>query len=177
MTISVTYEPQPTDFSDAYREVASRGSMRVINYAFGLGIPLLQTILILSDPAVRADPGRLVRQLLPWWTMFPALYWGVTFMLRRWMLRRFVKDDATQQGTQVRRLDADGLHIRGPGMSASIGWSVLRSAVETRRFFLLFQTRDCAYFLPKRAMDRDLVVQTRAVLAERLPSRARLMTD
>lgn len=176
MSISVSYEPEPKDLLEAFREVGNRGLIRILRYGVGIGIPVVQTILILANPTVRSDPGRLTSQLLIWWLMFPALFFGLLMIVRRWSVRRFLKDDATQRGTQTRRLDSNGLHIEGPGHSASISWSVLRSAVETSRFFLLFQTRDCAYFLPKRVMSADTIAETRSLLRSRLPS-ARLLAD
>src|SRR6476469_4465924 len=138
MDISVTYEPEPRDFADAFREIGSRGAGRILRYGIGIGIPAIETLLVLSDSAVRSDPSRLLWQLSVWWGMFPLVFFGLLTLLRRWTIRRFIKDDATQKGIQTRRLDDDGLHIVGPGHSASISWSVLRSAVETSRFFLLF---------------------------------------
>jgi hypothetical protein len=176
MGVSVSYEPEPRDFAEAFREVGNRGLSRILRYAIGLGIPVAETISVATDAAVRSDPGRVVWQLVCWWVIFPLLFFGLLAIVRRWGVRRFIKDDATQKETQLRRLDDDGLHISGPGHSASISWSVLRSAVETSGFFLLFQTRDCAYFLPKRAMSSDAITQARALLRERLSS-SRLFSD
>src|SRR5262245_58375807 len=142
MSISVTYEPEADDFARAFREVANRGFMRIILYGVGFGIPILQSIAALANAETRADSNPLWWQLGVWWIMFPLLFWGGMRLFRWLFIRRFVKDDASQRGTQVRRLDGDGLHITSPGVSASVNWSVLRSAVETRHFFLLFQTRD-----------------------------------
>src|SRR5690242_12651882 len=135
MSVSVSYESEPKDFREAFREVSNRGISRIVHYGLGIGIPVVETILIFANSTIRSDPGRLISQLFIWWLMFPALFFGLLMFVRRWSIGRFIKDDATQRGTQVRRLDGDGLHIEGPGHSASISWSVLRSAVETSRFF------------------------------------------
>lgn len=50
----------------------------------------------------------------------------------------------------------------------------MRSAVETSNFFLLYQTRDCAYFLPKDAMSDGDVASVRDLLRSRLGEKARV---
>ena len=173
MTIAVSYQGNPKEFAAACREISGRGLARTLRLGFGLGIPAVETLLILSDPVKRSSPT-LVWQLLPWWVLFPALFIGLNFLLQYWVIRRALADDASHQGLQHRRLDDQGLEIEGTGLSARIAWSALRSAVETNGFFLLFQTRDCAYYLPKSAMSEDMVDATRSLLRDKLPGRARL---
>ena len=174
--IRVTYEPDSGEFAAALREISGHGAMRIVRWLFGLGIPLVETALILSDPKKRADWSTLAGQLLPWWTLFPALFFGLMWIMRRWTVRRLFADDASQKGAQERVLDDDGYHIRSPGMSANVSWTLMRSVIETKNFFLLFQTRDCAYFLPKRTMAPELVQAARALMVRHLQERARIQT-
>jgi hypothetical protein len=173
MTIAVSYEANPREFADAYREITRRGFGRILRWGFGLGIPIVETILILSDPAKRSSPT-LLWQLLPWWVMFPGLFIGLSAALRYWAIKRLLSDDASQRGLQHRRLDNEGLHIESTGITARVSWSALRSAVETPSFFLLFQSRDCAYYLPKSAMTAESVAAARLLLKEQMHVRARL---
>jgi len=68
--------------------------------------------------------------------------------------------DPVLQGTQLRTVDADGLHIAGAGYAPSLHWNDLVRATETRHFFLFFEDDRVWHYLPKRALtdvERDAV--------------------
>ena len=60
--------------------------------------------------------------------------------------------DPSLRGTQLRIVDADGLHIAGAGYAPSLHWNELARATETRHFFLFFEDGRVWHYLPKRVL-------------------------
>jgi hypothetical protein len=104
--------------------------------------------------------------------MFPALYFGLLALTRRWAVRRVLRDDASTGGVQERQLDDRGLTIVSPGLRAEISWQIIKRVLETRDHFLVFQNRDCAYSLPKRAFTQEALDSARQVFRANLGDRA-----
>jgi len=104
--------------------------------------------------------------------MFPALYFGFLAVVRRWAAKRVLRDDATMSGVQERHLDDRGLTITAPGLRADVSWQIIKRVLETSDHFLVFQNRDCAYFLPKRAFDDEALVSARQLFRAHLGDRA-----
>ena len=71
-----------------------------------------------------------------------------------------LEHDPSLHGTQLRTVDASGLHIAGAGYAPSLHWSDLARATETRHFFLFFEDDRVWHYLPKRVLtgvERDAV--------------------
>jgi hypothetical protein len=76
--------------------------------------------------------------------------------LASWLRRTRAGDalvhDPLLHGTQLRTVDAHGLHIAGAGYAPSLHWSDLARVTETRHFFLFFEDDRVWHYLPKRVL-------------------------
>ncbi|HEX5971523.1 MAG TPA: YcxB family protein [Gemmatimonadaceae bacterium] len=75
-----------------------------------------------------------------------------THWLRRAQARKALDHDPSLRGTQLRTVDAQGLHIAGAGYAPSLHWHDLARVTETRHFFLFFEDDRVWHYLPKRAL-------------------------
>lgn len=89
--------------------------------------------------------------------------------------RRLAARDASVPGPQRRTLDDAGYHSRGNGVALDLPWHAVARAVETPAFFFVFYNAQCAYYLPKRALDDGGVAGARGVLTRALGARAQLL--
>jgi hypothetical protein len=169
MTVSVSFALGAEDMRSATRDLMRHSGMGRMSLAFGLVIPVVMIALAVIDPR---NQGRLFGAIWPWLVMFPTLYFGFLVAMRRWAVRRLLRDDGSTGGVQERLLDDRGLTIVSPGLRAEISWQIIKRVLETSDHFLVFQNRDCAYSLPKRAFDEEALVSARQVFRANLGDRA-----
>ena len=74
-------------------------------------------------------------------------------------------------------LNADGVRAYCDHTSTDLKWVAIHKARETREFFLVYHARDCACYLPKRALDGEQIAQVRQILTTHLGERAALETQ
>ena len=86
----------------------------------------------------RREAQALPRRLVSW--------------LRRAPAGNGLGHDPSLHGTQLRTVDASGLHIAGAGYAPSLHWNDLARVTETRHFFLFFEDDRVWHYLPKRAL-------------------------
>ena len=88
-------------------------------------------------------------------------------------LEQFIKDRRARLLTE-RCLEIVGEASKkvSPGLRAEISWQIIRRVLETSDHFLVFQNRDCAYSLPKRAFNDEALVSARQVFRAKLGERA-----
>jgi hypothetical protein len=99
-----------------------------------------------------------------------ALVWPA---IRERQVARLYAATPALSGPQSYTFTDDGLAIANAGVSNLVRWSAFTEAAETPEFFLLYYSRKCAYYLPKRIIHSDDVVDTvRAFLREKLGERA-----
>jgi len=99
-----------------------------------------------------------------------ALIWPA---IRERQVRRLYADTPALSGPQSYTFTDDGLAVANAGVSNLIRWSAFTEAAETSEFFLLYYSRKCAYYLPKRIIDSDALVDAvRAFLRDKLGERA-----
>ena len=171
MSVSVSFALAAEDMRSATRDLMRHSSMGRMSLAVGVVIPVVMIALALID---HRNEGRLFAATWPWLVMFPTLYFGFLAVVRRWSIRRVLRDDASTGGIQERQLDDRGLTIVSPGLRAEISWQIIKRVLETSDHFLVFQNRDCAYSLPKRAFDDEALVSAREVFRAKLGDRAKL---
>jgi len=169
MTVSVSFALAADDMRSATRDIMRHSGMGRMSLSVGLIIPAVMITLALINSR---NEGHLFAAIWPWSIMFPALYFGFLALVRRWAAKRVLRDDATTSGVQERHLDDRGLTIASPGLRADVSWQIIKRVLETSDHFLVFQNRDCAYFLPKRAFDDEALVSARQLFRAHLGDRA-----
>jgi hypothetical protein len=56
--------------------------------------------------------------------------------------------------------------------SSEFHWAAIHKARETAEFFLVYYARECAFYLPKRALDAEQIPKVRELLESHLGERA-----
>jgi hypothetical protein len=88
------------------------------------------------------------------WPMIVGLpiFWLVAIpAIQRWSASRLLRNTPAFNGPQITRVDAAGIHTRSPVSTADIAWNAIVRVVESRSFFLVFQSKAMALFVPKAA--------------------------
>jgi hypothetical protein len=115
MTVSVSFALAADDMKSATRDLMRHSGMGRMSLAVGVVIPVVMIALAVLNSR---NQGRLLSAIWPWVIMFPALYFGLLALTRRWAVRRVLRDDASTGGVQERQLDDRGLTIVSPGLRA-----------------------------------------------------------
>ncbi len=90
---------------------------------------------------------------------FPLLWLVGISLLQRWSAGRLWRSTPSLQGEQVYVIDPTGLRLSTPVSSATVAWNAIVRVVETSEFFLLFQSKAMALFVPKKAFASDSDIQ------------------
>lgn len=111
-----------------------------------------------------------------------ALVVGLGQLLGPWIqrrrYRRLYAETPGTRGPQVYRFDADGLMMSGGVAAITLGWDAIIEADETDELFLFFFNKQCAYYLPKRAIGGAPVEsELRELLRTHLGDRAKKLRD
>ena len=94
-------------------------------------------------------------------------------MLQRWQLRRAYNNTPNLRGPQKYQLSDAGVQITGGAGNVSLGWESFVEVAETDEVFLLFYSKRCAYYLPKRAVPSPTDIQAvRDLLRKHVGARA-----
>ena len=115
-----------------------------------------------------ANNGGLIGALWAFWLL------GIP-LVTRWSATRTLRSTPAFQGTLVYELTDGGLRLTSDVSASDLTWAALTRVVETRKFFLLFQNKAMALFIPKAALggpqaEEDL----RTMIARHLGARATL---
>ena len=90
-----------------------------------------------------------------WLLGVAALFLGALTLATPWVqrrqLRRAYAETPSLREPQVYRFSDAGLSITGGPATITLGWDAIVEALETEEFFLLFYSKQCAYYVPKRA--------------------------
>jgi hypothetical protein len=93
--------------------------------------------------ALRTNGGIIVGWPIFWLVGIPAI--------QRWSASRLLRNTPAFNGPQVTRVDNSGIHTRSPVSTADIAWNAIVRVAESRSFFLVFQSKAMALFVPKAA--------------------------
>jgi hypothetical protein len=127
-------------------------------------VALLCLILFIGFMAAARIQGSTGAYLLMVPLVFFPLLWIMPFYLT-WMSRR---GSRAFRGEQELVFGPDVIVARGGGASGTYDWSAITRVVEVRRFFLLYVSNQCAFFIPKASLPGpDAVTELRALLRER----------
>ena len=104
------------------------------------------------------------------------VFWLVGIpLLMRWTAKRTLRSTPAFQGNLVYEFSDSGLQLKSEVSESHLTWSALTRVVETRGFFLLFQNKAMALFVPKSALDASSSEgELRAMIGRHLGERARL---
>ena len=156
----------------ATRAVANRQTATKVAYAFFLGAPLVILVVALARGFT---VGEVLRE------HWGALLGGPAFvilgvpLLHYWNVRSAHASNPSLRGEQTFELTGTGFATRGPLHSTTLRWDALTRVVETPRFFLFYLSKNVAYFLPTREVERaGRLEELRALLPAQRPGRARL---
>ena len=101
-----------------------------------------------------------------------TLQW-LTPRIQRWQLRRAYAETPNLRGPQVYQFSDAGLSITGGAATTTLGWDSFVEVAETDEFFLFFYSKQCAYYVPKRAVGKGIYQRAlRGLLRAKLGRRA-----
>lgn len=163
----------------ASREVTWRspvgvGSLVFLSAMWALvGLRPLETFV--GSPSVATLPGLIMALVLA--GMFGFIVLGGSW----WHARRLVPRHTDTRPEQQVGVSPEGIRARGPVGVATVDWSAVRRAIETRRFFLMFTSHSRALYVPKEFCTEQQLADIRALLVEysglKQPSRRHKLTD
>lgn len=141
--------------------------------AFGLPVGLSALGLLLGAFGTGAPAwGNL--PIWPW-VFFPVFAFIGIPLLTRWQIHRAIKANPRLKGEIVRTVSAEGLECRDEGTSARFEWRSIMRVVETKEFYLIFYSRNCAYFIPRRLVPDAERMELHRLLDEYIGSRLELL--
>lgn len=93
--------------------------------------------------------------------------------IRRWQVGRFYRDTPSLAGPQRYEFSDAGIAISNANASNLIRWSAITEAAELPDVFLLYYSKKCAYYVPKRVIPTEAEIDAlRALLHANLGARA-----
>ena len=97
---------------------------------------------------------------------------GVPYVSAR---RQYSKTQFLREAMRF-QITREKIRLEGPSFSTEIAWPLVKAAYETKNAFLIYQTAQTAWILPKRFFwgDSDLVAQCRQLMSQRLVGPQRL---
>ncbi|MFL5496811.1 MAG: YcxB family protein [Gemmatimonadales bacterium] len=172
MPIEVRGQPTERDHLDALRVVRRRLPGRWLGPVLFLGGPVL--IVVGSLVAGRSLKHALITNLF-WIVLGPLLLlFGGPLATRR-TARLLARSNPASTTPQLYRFTETGFEERECPVEASIAWSAMTDAVETKTLLLLFTGRTTAHIVPRRAIvAAGQLEAVRALLREHLGERAHL---
>lgn len=94
-------------------------------------------------------------------------------LLQRWSVGRHWRNTPSFQGEQVYDVDASGVRIASAVSSSTIAWDAIVRGAETADFFLLFESKAMALFIPKTAFESEADVERfRGIVRQAIGNRA-----
>jgi hypothetical protein len=116
------------------------------------------------------------RYSAPWTAVWMAAlaYWLLRPRLWRWQIARNRRSNPVMGGAHTFTVSPAELRLSTPTADIALAWSGIVRARETPDAFLLYASRDWAYFIPRRALREADEGRLRAILAGRLGERAEL---
>jgi len=163
MSVTARYGFDPAEHYQAARAVTRLTWFRWLPWIAG-GIVFIYVLVDVVLPGwgdrdalslfIEASPYLLVGAF--WIALLP---WS-----QRRAARKLVKRDPSVRGPQERSVDALGFHSRGNGVNLDVPWHAMARAVETDRFFLFFYNKQCAYYIPKRALSDTQCDEVRTLM-------------
>lgn len=163
MSVTTTYEFDPREHYKAARAVTRLTWFRWVPW-IAVGITLLLVLVEVILPHWgEFDAWEIFLTSLPW--LLLGVFWiALLPWSQRRAARKLVKRDPSVRGPQERSVDATGFHSLGNGVRLDVPWHAMARAVETDQFFLFFYNKQCAYYVPKRALSDSQCAEVRTLM-------------
>jgi hypothetical protein len=172
--VTATFDFDPAEHDRAWRAVTNQTSWRYFSWGLAAFVLIIVSCSVIPNWDT-VEPLALFMSLLPY-LVFLVVWMLLFSYLRRRVARKIPDMDPSARGPQERRLDSVGFHSRGNGVVLQVPWRVFMRAVETEEFFLLFYSKQCAYYVPKRALSFADTADARALLRSNLGDSATFLT-
>ncbi|MBB6072581.1 hypothetical protein HNQ61_004244 [Longimicrobium terrae] len=118
--------------------------------------------------------GALVQAIGPW-ILFLVAWATLMAWIGPWLTARAQsRENGPGQHTLIGTLSGDGYGTDNGRTQNSIHWNGVLRAVETPEFFLFYYNRNCAFYLPHRAIAPEQLPEVRRVIVSQLGDRAAL---
>jgi YcxB-like protein len=169
MTNPLTFELvlDPAETVRASQEIERRARTRG-----ALGLWLFWLLIPLSMAISFRAPARVLLACLALMGI-AVLLAAVLPAIRRRQVRNVYAGTPALAGPQRYEFTQDGLAVSNESVSNLIRWSGFVEAAETPEFFLLYYSKKCAYYVPRRILgSEEQVDAVRRLLRERLTERA-----
>ena len=160
MNVSVRFEFDSAEHYRATRAVTSRTAWRWVPVVVGGWLLLVIAGSVWFAQRTGHALGPLLVSLAPWVALI--LLWLIAIPAgQRWASSRVGQKDRSLEGPQERTVDEAGYHSNGNGVRLDVPWHIVYSVTETTEFLLFFYNKQCAYYIPKRAMSPEQITRAR----------------
>jgi hypothetical protein len=159
MPVTAHFDFDEREYRQALREAWKLRRLSWLIPVVGIAWPAIGLWLSVGRHWTELTPTQVFYDAMPWLVLGAFLLTLVPWM-RRKQASKALDHDPSLHGTQLRTVDAGGLHIAGAGYAPSLHWNDLARATETRHFFLFFEDDRVWHYLPKRVLtdvERDAV--------------------
>lgn len=173
MSVTTVFDFDPAEHYRASRDILRLSPLRWLAWVFA-AIALAMVVWTVVGAWGRTTPFALFLNALPYAT-FGAVWLALIPVTQRRAATRLASRDASVRGPQRRSVDEVGYHSSGNGVNLDLPWHVMVRAIETEHFFLFFVNKQCAYYVPKRALGAGEAEAVRALVRGGLGDRARLL--
>jgi hypothetical protein len=173
MSVEAVYDFDPAEHYRALRAVTRLSWARWVPWTLA-GVMGLYIIVVIVSGWGRAQPADLLINMMPY-VLVVAFWFFVFSRLQRQAARRQAEQDPSLRGTQQRILDAAGYHSRGGGVSFDVPWHAIHRVIETEEFVLIYYTKACAYYIPKRTLPSTGISGLRETVRRAMGDRATLL--
>lgn len=146
-------------FFKASREIFHSNMSSLLFYGFFLGVPLfflLSFIITGKGASHELIPGISVGLFFLISLFF---VFGLTPVLQYWEIRKSVLTSPSANQEQIYAISENGVRNYGRGVDVSMEWDKIIRLRLTRRFFLMFISRNVAYFIPRDLLSAQEIEQ------------------
>ena len=154
----------------------------VIFLRSGIGIFFHLIFVIFPVLAMAAsrmlDPEGTAEHPANWaqWLILPAIALIGFPLLIAWNIWNARRRNAWLHGTLTYVVARDFFQTQSGSFDVTLRWDVIRRAVETKHYVLLFVAGTMAHMIPKASVSSNELERMRAILREALDGRAKLLT-
>lgn len=164
MSIAVEFDFDPDEHIRASRAVLALSPLRWVNRAFVTLAVSLLLWRIYAGVAQDLSVGEMLIGIAPWAIIATVWLLLIPYLQFR-AARNVARTDPSVRGKQIRRVDDDGYHSEGNGISFNIPWHAMPTVRETPEFFLFYYNKNCAYYLGKARLSAEQLASVRTLIA------------
>jgi YcxB-like protein len=159
----------------ANRAIVNRMRSTYVVWGFFIGVPLLVIVVMLclgQDLSASGTSGLPAWAMLSGGPLFVLVFMPLLQLLTISSMRR---RSPTAGKVQTYTVTPDGYTVRGSLFDSALKWEAFVKAVETKEFFLFYLSARWAHFIPKATATEADLQTIRAILREKLGTKAKLL--